>query len=98
MDPIVAAAWIAAIGAVMAALFAASGVLLTVKAGFKTWSQTERSKSVNLNACYIVCAAGDAGRYVSAAREIDIASRRASIECHAACVDNARGWLKHCAS
>lgn len=47
MDPIIAAAWIAAIGAVVAALLAAGGVLLTVKAGFKTWAQTERSKRID---------------------------------------------------
>ncbi len=47
MDPITAAAWIAAIGAVIAALVAVGGVFLTIKAGFRTWNQTERSKRID---------------------------------------------------
>ena len=47
MESIVVVAWIAAIGAVIAALVTVGGVLLTVKAGFKTWAQTERSKRID---------------------------------------------------
>jgi hypothetical protein len=45
------------------------------------------------NGFEVVCAAGDAGRYVSATRGINESSRRASIECSSSCVDNASGGL-----
>jgi len=44
--------------------------------------------------CSLQCfPAGDAERYVSASRCINEDSRRASIECCRACVDNARGGV-----